>query len=247
MHEIYVDGDDAESRLFKEWLATGTVNKEKFTDDGIVSAEHFGFWNPRIVFVLKEVNTDHCNGFSLRSFLAAGAKNEGGYKDGSRTWAPIQRWLAKYGREIDCSGKIQVGQNNRKTVLRTIAAINLNKLPGGSTTDNAQLAVDAKSQGDLIRKQVETYYGKPTVFACCGTPVFGLFAELMGIPKDSTVRIDGIDFRNIAENVYAFNVGHHPNRSVQKLHDVRFVKAMLAIRKHIAESSEIVNGDGKVS
>lgn len=234
MHKTNISGNDFESALFREWVEKCGIPVEMFSDDGIVCSREFDFWAPRIVFVLKDVHSDR--GFSLRSFLSSGARNEGGFRDGAFTWAPVQRWLAAYGNAVGKQYKIKLGQMHRQDVLRTIAAINLKKTPGGAVNDKDALLKRVKCDHQFLKRQIEGYFDKPTVFVCCGDIVYSQFCQLLAL-TEAVLNIDGIEFRKIQNGVFAFNVGHHPNKSKRKIHDVRFVRAMQIIKEYIEESA----------
>ena len=220
-----------EDTLFQEWVRHWPFPEKDFSDDGIVDSEKFdSFWSPRIVIVLKEVNSE--GAFSLRSFLNAGACNENGFKAGRATWAPVQRWLLALSDKL---GKgLKPGQRNRKDALQTIAAVNVKKFHGKATADLKDVSRHAKDDSPFLAKQLKLYFNKPTVFACGGHLVYDIVKKTLETSvgeKLPEVRLPGsdIDFLAVAKDVYAFDIGHHPCMSSRKVHDRRFVAAIMAI------------------
>ena len=231
MHEARVFKWGIEDTLFQEWIEKSVdISVEDFSDDGIVDQEKFNnFWfpYPRIVIVLKDVHSS--KGFSLRSFLYDGARNESGYRDGRPTWAPMQRLLV---RLSDTIGKgLKLGEQNRATALRTIAAMNLKKTPGGSIASSPAIAERTKRDRDYLARQVMLYCDKPTVFACGGHVVYDLLRKALESTWDrklTSITISGTEYFQIEKGVFAFDAGHHLNRFPRKLDD-RFVRAVMAL------------------
>ena len=234
MHETRIFKWGIEDTLFQEWIGKSEgISVEKFSDDGIVDQEMFnGFWfpYPRIVIVLKEVHSD--KGFSLRSFLYNGARDESGYRNGRPTWAPMQRLLV---RLSDAVGKdLKLGENNRAAALRTIAAMNLKKTPGGSIASSQAIAGRTRQDRDFLARQVKLYCDQPTVFVCGGRVVYDLLRktlELVWNRELACITISGTEYFQIEKGVFAFDAGHHLNRFPKKLDD-RFVRAVMALSKN---------------
>ena len=223
-----------EDTLFQEWIESNESNgilPEKFSDDGIVDQTKFGtFWSPypRIVIVLKEVHSD--KGFSLRSFLYNGAYDESGYRNGRPTWACAQRLLV---RLSDTMGRgLKLGKDNRAEALRTIAAMNLKKTPGGSSASSSAIEERARRDRDFLARQVMLYCDKPTVFACGGHMVYNSLRETLELAWNRKLpcgRKSEIEYFQIERGAFAFDAGHHPNRFPKRL-DGRFVSAVMGAK-----------------
>lgn len=226
MHEVQIPGEGPEGPIFQEWVDQWNLPTKMFSDDGIVDVAQFGFWNPRIVIVLKDVHSS-C-GFSLRSFLKAGARNEDGYGDGRPTWGVVQRWLVALSNRI--GGNLKLGDSNRAVALRTIAALNLKKSPGGSIADNSEVNRHVDTDREFLLRQIRLYCDKPTVFACGGRIVYDALRHLLKDIESSIIRVEGMEFLHFFENAYAFDVGHHPCMSSKSKHDKKFVEAVMAVR-----------------
>lgn len=229
-HSQNLDWGGPEDALFREWVQNWIFPPKEFSDDGIVNIEKFdSFWSPRIVIVLKDVNSG--NALSLRSFLKAGACNGDGFKDGRATWAPVQRWLLALSYRL---GKgLKPGPRNRKDALQTIAAVNVKKFHGKARANPKEVSKHAEDDSKFLAEQLKLYFNKPTVFACGGHFVYDIVKKTLEerIGKLPVVRLPGFDgdFLAVAKDVYAFDIGHHPCRSSKKVHDRRFVNAIMAI------------------
>ena len=233
-HSQKLDWGGPEDELFHEWVChwrSRKIQEKEFSDDGIVDKKRFNsFWSPRIVIVLKEVNSD--GAFSLRSFLNAGACNDNGFKAGQATWAPVQRWLLALSDRL---GKgLKPGQRNRKDALQTIAAVNVKKLHGKAQADSNKVRELAEDDSEFFARQLGLYFDKPTVFACGGHLVYDIVKRTLEKSigeKLPVVRLPGsdVDLLVVAKDVYAFDIGHHPCMSSRKVHDRRFVEAIKAI------------------
>jgi len=220
-----------EDTLFQEWIESNGILPEKFSDDGIVDQTKFDtFWSPypRIVFVLKEVNS--CDGFSLRSFLYNGACDESGYRNGRPTWACVQRLLV---RLSDTMGRgLKLGKDNRAEALRTVAAMNLKKTPGGSIASSPAIADRTRQDRDFLARQVKLYCNQPTVFVCGGRVVYDLLRKTLELAWNrelACITISGTEYFQIEKGVFAFDAGHHPNRFPKRL-DGRFVSAVMGAK-----------------
>lgn len=241
-HSPNINWGGPEDALFREWVQNWTFPAKEFSDDGIVNIEKFdSFWSPRIVIVLKEVNSE--GAFSLRSFLSAGACNSNGYKDGRATWSPVQRWL------VALSGKLgkglKTGQENRKEALQTIAVVNVKKFHGKEKADSKEVSDKADGDSKFLAEQLRLYFEKPTVFACGGHLVYDIIKRTLEKRFDvklPVVKLPGsnVDFLSISKNVYAFDIGHHPCMSSRKVHDRRFVDAVMAIHAKLNLQHEVM-------
>ena len=240
-HSPNVKGGGPEDKLFQKWVRHWSFPENEFSDDGIVDREKFdSFWSPRIVIVLKEVNSE--GAFSLRSFLNAGACNANGFKAGRATWAPVQRWLLALSDRI---GKgLKPGQWNRKDALQTIAAVNVKKFHGKARAYPNDVLKRAGADSEFLAEQLKLYFNKPTVFACGGHLVYDIVKSTIekSLGELPVVRLPGssIDFLKVKADVYAFDIGHHPCMSSRKVHDRRFVDAVMAIHAKLNLQHEVM-------
>lgn len=149
---------DKENNLFIEWKE----NRKGFVSDGLVSEQDYLNSDIKICIVLKEVNDPDGGGWDLREFLANGAR--------SQTWNNIVRWVRGI-RNIECDipwkDLEHISEEERKSTLKSICAINLKKSPGTHTTDNASLNKVANEDSNYIERQFLLY--NPDITICGGT------------------------------------------------------------------------------
>ncbi|EAS63581.1 hypothetical protein L4D04_20355 [Photobacterium angustum] len=116
----------------------------------------------KICIVLKEVNDPDGGGWDLREFLANGARPQ--------TWNNIVRWVRGI-RNIECDipwkDLEHISEEERKSTLKSICAINLKKTPGTHTTDTASLNKVANEDSNYIERQFLLY--NPDITICGGT------------------------------------------------------------------------------
>lgn len=147
-----------EKELFEQWKR----KNDKIVPDGVVCWEEYAKSKCKILFILKEVNSDE-NDWDLRDFLLDG--------DRSFTWNNIIRWIMGI-RNLDLNYNWKdieiISKIERKKYLKTIAAINLKKETGGTAVaDNDNIYKCAIEDRELLKNQVDIY--EPDLIICCGT------------------------------------------------------------------------------
>ncbi len=149
---------EQETELFRKWKAGRTG----FAPDGVVSEKDYLNSDPKIVFILKEVNDPGSEGWDLRDYLWKGADK------GGTTWNNVARWA--YG--IRNRKSFQRWKNFpyvdiefRTEELKNICAMNLKKEPGGGRTKYQELVDATKKDSKFIRKQYALYDADITI---CG-------------------------------------------------------------------------------
>jgi len=157
----------AEEQLFLKWQE----KRKGFVRDGVVSEKDYIASNPKIAFILKEVNDPGGGGWDLRKFISNGGR--------SQTWDNIARWV--YGiRNIRSIPKWDYFENITKefriNTLKSICVINLKKSPGTHITDHASLNAVANEDKEFIQKQYALY--EPDITICGGTG--DLFKKIAG-------------------------------------------------------------------
>ena len=162
---------DREQSLFMEW----SRDRPEFVSDGIVDEQAYGASTPKLLFVLKEVNDIGGGGWDLRSFIRDGGR--------AQTWDNVTRWvegIRNLPSEIRWNALADVDAARRRETLRSIAAVNLKKSPGGPTADGLLLAEESRKDSDYINRQFSLYESEFTI--CCGTS--DLFHSLIKFPND---------------------------------------------------------------
>ena len=159
---------DEENSLFGEWKG----NREGFVSDGVISEKDYLNSDIKICVVLKEVNDFGGGGWDLREFIADGAR--------SQTWNNVVRWvngIRNIERDIPWKEFADINEEDRKSSLKSICAMNLKKSPGTHTTDKASLNKVANEDRNFIEKQFALY--NPDITICGGTG--DLFKDVAGL------------------------------------------------------------------
>jgi hypothetical protein len=132
--------------------------------DGIVDEEHYRQEKTRILFILKETN--ELNG-SLCEFLKNGAPG-----NGRKTWQPCCKWAKTI---LDGTCEPFRSDEERKGILRRIAAINLKKTSGTSQSDNTYIGW-ANNNIDLLKRQI-LEIDPQVIVLCCNKKGNNLICE----------------------------------------------------------------------
>lgn len=109
-----------EQKLFAYWKE----RDPSIIPDGVVSWRDYMNSNVKILFVLKEVNSDESD-WDLREFLRNGSR--------SFTWNNITRWIIgirNLNKDYDWNTIKDVDEKKRNENLKSIAAINVKKATG---------------------------------------------------------------------------------------------------------------------
>ncbi len=159
-----------EEKLFREW----PKEQNNFNKDGIVNEKYYLNSSPKILFLLKEVNSKE-GGFDLREFLRDGGRPQ--------TWDNIARWV--YGirnshREIEWKEVEKIKTKvDRQEQLKSICVINLKKSSGGHTSDNSEVRKYAKEYKKYLDRQLTIYNAKPEMkpnfIIACGSVTSSIF------------------------------------------------------------------------
>jgi hypothetical protein len=158
---------EAEEQLFREWQAS----REGFVRDGVVSEKDYLASNPKIAFILKEVNDPSGGGWDLREFVSEGGRAE--------TWDNITRWVHGIRNLTSIPNwdfYAEITNDFRIETLKSICAVNLKKSPGTHTTDHASLNAVANEDKEQIQTQYSFY--DPDLTICGGTG--DLFKRIVG-------------------------------------------------------------------
>ncbi len=209
-----------EQKLFDEW----SVGRHDFVRDGVVDPGAFGSSAPRILFVLKEVNDPGGGGWDLREFLREGAR--------SQTWNVGTWWVRSIRAlpgQIPWSSLDEISEDDRVKELRSIAAMNLKKSPGGHTSDSAEIEDASRRDAELIRRQFELY--EPDLAICCGSAVSdGLErARYAGAQPDWKATTRGVWFYQHAPGARVISFSHPEARVAQNILHYSLVDAVQEI------------------
>ena len=182
---------EKENDIFKNWEG----NRKGFVKDGVVSEKDYLESDPKIVFILKEVNDPDGGGWDLREYLRNGGR--------SQTWDNVVRWVhGIHNIKSDFENwnyYLEKIDELRKEMLPSICAINLKKSPGTHTTDKATLSKVANDDKELLIEQFSFY--DPDWTICGGTG--DLFIRFLGVKwKDLMSTTRGIKWFERAPNKY---------------------------------------------
>tara|TARA_R110000782_G_scaffold268615_3_gene365273 strand:+ start:2719 stop:3372 length:654 start_codon:yes stop_codon:yes gene_type:complete len=148
----------SEEQLFVEWEA----KRVGFVRDGVASEKSYKSSQPRIAFILKEVNDLGGGGWDLREFIYEGGRPQ--------TWNNVSRWIhgIRNRQEIpEWKFYEEISEEFRKELLSSICAMNLKKSPGTHTTEYTSLYAVANEDKKYIQNQYSIY--DPELTICCGT------------------------------------------------------------------------------
>lgn len=176
--------------MFERWKK---INSNIITD-GVVSWEDYFKSELKILFVLKEANSDEAN-WDLRELLRDGERNF--------TWNNITRWI-KWIREISKNYNwnkiVKISPKDRKNFLLSIAAINVKKEIGGrDVADNDIVYKSAFNDKEYLKEQVEIY--EPDLIICCGTSSAFLDSVYCDIKIDWKMTFNGVWYIKIDNKI----------------------------------------------
>ena len=157
---------EREQELFERWAGDESFKRwagdESFIPDGVACEETYLESTPKILFVLKETNDPSGRDGDLREFMRNGGT--------PKTWNNITRWvegIRNLPNDTPWEVLEYIDEERRQKALRTIAAINLKKTPGGSTADEVRIRQAAENDKLYIKEQIKIYKADYVIF--CGT------------------------------------------------------------------------------
>lgn len=216
-----------EESLFSEWRE----KRPDFVADGVVDEQAYLSKSPKLLFVLKEVNDPDGGEWDLREFLRKGGRPQ--------TWNNITRWVEGIrGLSIDLpwAGLEQVDEERRCNAVRSIAAINLKKSPGGHTSNVEALATIATEDKVFLNRQFSLY--APDIVICCGSStsdVFHWLVDFKNVPDWKTTR-RGVQYHEFMPGKHIIRYAHPGARVADNLLYYGLVDAIREILK------ESING-----
>ncbi|WP_071145255.1 uracil-DNA glycosylase family protein [Bacteroides ihuae] len=148
--------------ISKQIEQIGLDNNSHFVIDGIIDPEKYLNARYRILWVLKEANSETDSWSYPKKF-----KNK--------------EWLYRYGKSIptlrriiyttygilkDCEWSEIPDANNEKSFepLQEIAIINIKKIPGGSNSNNNEIQKAYYDNQELLKQQIEAYNPNIVIF-----------------------------------------------------------------------------------
>lgn len=132
------------------------IDIKEICKDGIINEDDFKTINPRLLFVMKEVND--WPGGNLKELFINGPKYS--------MWHTIARWTTGIFEEFPSFEDINKWERYSKNISK-IASINLKKLSGGASSDMSLINAYAHQDRELLIEQISTI--KPDLIIACGT------------------------------------------------------------------------------
>ena len=152
--------------LFTEWKVRSNdynPNRTSFISDGIMDPDTWFSLDQRILFVLKEAYT--VNGSEDWDLARDHVLKDG--VPSKKIWKRISLWtkgiLSPFGTFNECSDDSDLKYFGNQ-YLHKIAAINIKKYNGNSSSDTEEILDYAAREKDLIKKQIELC--DPTMIIC---------------------------------------------------------------------------------
>ncbi len=169
------------NELNKLYKAQG---RKDFIPCGIPYEETYLQSRPRVVFLMKEVNSKNL-GWDLPNFLRSQIKKGTDDRSIYRTWKPVGMW--SYGIQNNFPSFNIVKSNVIIAEgLRSIAMTNLKKSRGGTVSTNKDIRMHTLKDKELWIKELEIM--NPDIIVCCATlpyiqHILGLECKLVSKDK----------------------------------------------------------------
>jgi hypothetical protein len=212
-----------EEALFRRW----SEGRDSFVRDGAVLESAFEAASPSMLFLLKEVNDPGPNGggWDLRELIREG--------DRPQTWDNLCRWVQGINglpndtpwRDLESITQVQ-----RREVLKSIAAMNLKKSPGGHTTVVSSFWQAVHADADLLREQFAIYDADLVI--CCGSVVAEAFDSVLKPSDDSAWRMTsrGVEFLEYSPGKHVIAYSHPEARVADNLLHYGLMDAVVELR-----------------
>jgi len=240
-----------------KFIPDGIVSqKDDFFIENKKRYEYTGWNNAhcKILFLLKEANDEKTknqtdeefikNSWDLRSLLFEGAiRDKNNERRNKLTWGNISRW--SYGiKEFAKTGVIPKWENanqrgnkvGRLTHLKTICAVNLNKQPGGASSNKKKIKEYFINHNKPFLISQLALYADTDIIICCGDVVkqllVTLFKEIYNEEfKPQQVKIvDGVWTYRISNGPLIIGFYHPQQRSKNITNEILYYKLTNAIK-----------------
>lgn len=215
--QIFYENCNRIDSIFDQLTQEGTI-----VTDGLIDRDKYLNVNPRILWILKEANSDiswnyrdafrsddwldKCN--SLASIRRITYASYGILKSGLRLWEEFP------------SSKDSLCRSS----LEEIAIINIKKTPGGAVANNEELKSAFKKHRELLKLQFETY--NPDVIIFCNTMGFVDTADFIGL-ENATRMVSPYNNHFYYTKDKLYINAYHP--SYMKLSDKNYVMDIVSI------------------
>ena len=190
---------EKENELFIRWSA----NRPGFIMDGVADERTYQASEPKIMFVMKEVEDLGEGSGDHREFLRRGASPQ--------PWNHITRWvigLRQLDEDIDWNLFEDVSVQHRSGTLRSIGVMHLIKTPDGHSTHNPELEITEQEDKKNLNAQFRLYDADLVI--CCGAATSDIFHSLITFepsPVWQTTR-RGIRFHEYGPQKYVISYSY---------------------------------------
>ena len=190
---------EKENELFVRW----SVNRPGFVMDGVADERAFNASEPKIMFVMQEVEDlggvtgDH------RKFLRRGASPQ--------PWNHITRWvigLRQLEEDIAWNLFEEVSVQHRSGTLRSICVMHLKKTPGGDSAHSPALAITVQEDKKNLNEQFRLYDADLVI--CCGAAASDIFHSVITFEPPPVWKTTnrGIWFHEYAHQKYVISYSY---------------------------------------
>ncbi|UYO06450.1 hypothetical protein [Paenibacillus sp. PSB04] len=154
--------------LFQQWKMHEACVEGFFIPDGHVDEEAWSGFRPKLMVLLKEVNSSDA-GWNLQQFV-----REKGYLKESSTWPTLIRWtygiLHGYPEFLEVENRYANIKEEADQFLRQVYFANVKKIAGGSQAVHTDIEHHIQSTGLLLLQQIRIL--NPHMVLCCGDVIF---------------------------------------------------------------------------
>lgn len=140
----------------------GLDNNSHFVIDGIIEPEKYLNAKYRILWILKEANSE----IDSWSYLEKFKDKEWLYRYGKSIPTLKRIIYTTYGILRDCEWHEIPDANNEKSFepLQEIAIINIKKIPGGSVSESSEIQQAYYDNQELLKRQIKIYNPNVVIF-----------------------------------------------------------------------------------
>lgn len=214
---------EKEDALFAEWRLT----RPDLVSDGVVDEAAWLASRPKVLFLLKEVNSEGKGNWDLREeIIRTGIRSE--------TWDNVTRWVIGI-RSPEADPRWDelktIDRERRVQTLRSIAAMNLKKSPGSHTTVPGELVRAAASDKNFIKRQFFLY--EADIVICCGKTVAEAIDLIVDCNPESrwTETSRGVPYREYMPSKFLVESPHPEARVADYLLIYGLLDALTEIRR----------------
>jgi hypothetical protein len=151
------------------------------------------------------------------------------------TWNNLARWTAHVLDNATYRDVADMSKQDRVRLQRRIAAVNLKKIPGGSTSNMDEIERFALADAPFIREQISIY--KPHLTVACGT--FQIAERVFGLSPEERLKWGERHFHRQHPDLGVLTSFWHPQSrlSKEKLF-ISFTEMVMALRAHDTFAAE---------